>query len=139
MLRSLLLLLSLTFAVGCNPHAEGCEAVCRKFVSGCEFSAWSNVTQCQEGCMEDMYRRSDATEVLACYTAAVDAPARASVEATLDRALEHGFFADEVTAGTFDREAKVAEGIEAGTCDLFAVVQCKVDAVQIAPTGPFLD
>lgn len=139
MLRALLLLIALACAAGCNPHATECEAICRKFVSGCEFSAWSSVTQCQDGCMEDMYRRSDADEVLACYTAAVEEPARASVETQLDRALAHGFFADEVAAGTFDREAKVTEGIAAGTCDLFAVVQCKVDAVQEPPTGLFLD
>jgi len=107
-------------------------------VSGCEFSAWSSVTQCTDGCIEDMYRRDDATEVLACYAAAVDEPPRAEVEATLEVALAHGFFADEVAAGTFDREARVTAGIAAGTCDLFAVVQCKVDAVQEAPAGLFL-
>jgi hypothetical protein len=138
MLRTLLLLAIASFVVGCNPHADACDSICRRFVAGCDFSAWSSVQQCTDGCVEDMYRRDDVEEVLACYEAAVDAPTRAQVEATIDRALEHGFFVDEVAAGTFDRNARVTAGIEAGTCDLFAVVQCKVDAVQKPPSGLFL-
>jgi len=108
-------------------------------VSGCEFTAWTSVEQCKTGCLEDMYRRADVDEVLACYEAALDPPTRAQAEARVDEAVEHGFFEREVATGTFDRDAWVDRAIEDGTCDVFAVVQCKVDAVQVAPTGPFIE
>ncbi len=123
---------------GCNPHADECESICRQFVVGCEFTAWPTAEQCRAGCEEDMYRRDDAADVFACYEAAVAPPSRIEAGARVDAAVDRGFFAEEIAAGTWDREATIDAAVEAGTCDLFAVVQCKVEAVQVRPDPPLL-
>lgn len=133
------LLLASLVGPGCASQAKECESVCRRMVSGCGFTAWTSVEQCSSGCVEDMYRRDDADVVLACYMAAVEPPSRAEAEASVDDAVAHGLFEREVMTGTFDREAWVDRAVTDGTCDVFAVVQCKVDAVQVAPTGPFIE
>jgi len=137
-LRFAAVAVALVSVAGCNPNAKECEAICRRFVSGCGFGAWSSVEQCQSGCVEDMYRRTDVDAVMACYEAAVDAPTREQAEAKVDAAIDGGFFGLQVADGTFDRESLVVGAIESGTCDVFAVIQCKVEAVQERPSGPFI-
>ena len=136
-LASFALLLSL--AAGCNPSQSGCESICRQLITGCEFTAWSSAEQCQAGCVEDMYRRSDAEDVLACYQAAIDPISRAEAEDRVDRALEKGALGGLTLSDGIDREAVIQQTLEASSCDVFAVVQCKVEAVQVAPSGLFID
>ncbi len=124
--------------VACNPTSQRCEAVCTKFVLGCGWNAWTSVEQCRQGCVEDMYRRDDANEVLDCYVAASDAPAEETAASWVDRAYGAGVFDAKVAAGTYSREEAVEEAIAFGTCDVFAAVQCKVDAVIRPPRGLFI-
>lgn len=122
---------------GCGSDAEGCESICRRFVDECGFSAWQTVEQCAAGCVEDLYRRDDKDRVLECYHAAVDAPTREQAEVAVDAAIEAGLFS-QPHIGPFDREAAVQEAVAAGTCDVFAVVQCKVDSIQVPVSGTLI-
>ena len=136
--RALLVLcLGLMALAGCSDVPERCETICYRFVDDCGFTAWSGVEQCTAGCLEDMYRRTDADDVLDCYQAAVDPPTREQAEIRVDRALEAGLLG-EVSFVPFDREATIDQAVASGTCDMFAVVQCKVDAVQVPASGPLL-
>ena len=56
----------------------------------------------------------------------------------MDRAVAAGLFSAQVTAGTFDRNVAVQDAVGHGTCDAVAVLQCKVEAVQVRPTAPLL-
>jgi hypothetical protein len=137
-MRLLLLALVAVLSFGCVTNGNECEEICTRFVTDCGFNAWGGVEQCRIGCVEDLYRRADADEVLACYHAAVDPPTSEQAEALVDRATEAGFFDDRIEAQTFVRADAVTEAIGNGTCDAFAVVQCKVEAVQVRPTAPLL-
>lgn len=134
---ALILLLGALALAGCDRIPEGCEAICSRFVVECGFTAWSGVEQCAAGCVEDLYRRDDAEEVLACYHAAVDVPSRTEAEARVDRAIEAGLF-DQPSVIPFDKEAVIDGAVDSGTCDLFAVIQCKVVAVQVPASGTLL-
>jgi len=131
MKRCLIVLLLLL--AGCETTSSKCEDVCEQFVTDCGFSGWPTVTACRAGCVEDLYRRDDVDEVLACYRAAVAPPTPAEAQERVDEAVAEGLFDRAIVAGTFDLEATVQEAIEWGTCDAFAVVQCKVDAVTKRP------
>ena len=134
---ALLVSLGLLALAGCSDVPDQCDAICARFVTECGFTAWSGVDQCAAGCVEDMYRRDDSEQVLACYHAAVDAPTRAAAEARVDRAIEAGLF-DQPSVVPFDKTALVDEAMDSGTCDLFAVIQCKVEAVQVPASGALL-
>lgn len=136
-MKAFLVLLALLMS-GCVTNGAECERICGRFVSDCGFNAWGSVEQCRIGCVEDLYRRTDAEAVIACYDAAVDAPTEELAGVTVDRATEAGLFADAQAAGTFDRATAITEAIGHGTCDTFAVVQCKVDAVQVRPDVPLV-
>jgi len=133
-------LLPLIFALltGCVTNGAECERICTRFVTDCGFNAWGSVEQCRVGCVEDLYRRDDAAEVIACYDAAVDAPTTEQAAAVLDRATDAGLFSEQQAAGTFDRDVAIQDAVGHGTCDPFAVVQCKVEAVQVRPTAPLV-
>ncbi len=135
--RALLVALLLGVLAGCSDVPDQCEAICSRFLNECGFVAWSGVEQCAAGCVEDMYRRDDTDQVFACYHAAVDPPTTAEAEARVDRAIEAGLF-DQPSVVPFDKQAVIDEAIDSGTCDLFAVVQCKVDAVQVPAPGALL-
>jgi hypothetical protein len=134
---ALLLLLGLVALAGCSDVPDRCDAICSRFVVDCEFTAWSSVDQCAAGCVEDMYRRTDAHDVLDCYHAAVDTPTAQQSEARVDRALEAGLLG-EASFIPFDRAAAVDQAMSAGTCDMFAVVQCKAESVQVPASGALL-
>jgi hypothetical protein len=127
------LLLAGLALVGCETTSSKCEDVCELFVTDCGFAAWPTVTACRQGCVEDLYRRDDVDEVLACYRAAVAPPTQADAEARVDDAISEGLFDRPIAAGTFDRDAAVTQAVEWGTCDAFEVVQCKVDAITKRP------
>jgi len=65
-LRALLLGVSLIVLAGCNPWSSRCETLCSSLMDECGFGAWSSVEQCRMGCVEDMYRRADAKDLLTC-------------------------------------------------------------------------
>ncbi len=132
------LLLVAVLLSGCVTNSAECERICSRFVNECGFTAWASVEQCKVGCVEDLYRRTDTAEVIACYDSAVDVPTPEAAGALVDRAVEAGLFSAQVTAGTFDRNVAVQDAIGHGTCDSFAVLQCKVEAVQVRPTAPLL-
>ncbi|GEM_PF-1810457 len=123
---------------GCVTNGAECERICGRFVNDCGFNAWNSVEQCRVGCVEDLYRRTDAAEVIACYDAAVDAPSEEEAGALVDRAVDAGLFSEQQAAGTFVRATAVQEAIGHGTCDPFAVVQCKVEAVKVRPDAPLV-
>ena len=137
MRRTLAAALVLLALAGCSDTEQECEAICARFIDECGFTAWSGVEQCTAGCVEDMYRRDDGDSVFACYHAAVDAPDRAVAEARVDRAIEAGLF-DAPSMVPFDKEGAIDEAVAVGTCDLFAVIQCKVEAVQVPVSGALL-
>jgi len=55
------------------------------------------------------------------------------------RAQEAGLFDTAINAGTWDEATEVQRALELGTCDLFAFVQCKVEAVQVVPKAPLVE
>ena len=135
-----MLLVTLALAAllaGCDDHSDGCESVCRSFLFDCGVTAWADVEQCTAGSGEDLYRRTDADEVLACYEAAIAVPTRAQAEAKVDAAFEAGLFG-EILIGMPDRDTLVEQAIQSGTCDVFEVVQCKVEAVQEPASGALI-
>ena len=75
--------------------------------------------------------------MLACYHEAVDVPTRTQAEVRVDRAIEAGLF-DQPTVVPLDKEAVIDAAVDSGTCDLFAVIQCKVEAVQVPASGALL-
>ncbi len=127
--------------VGCGSGDNGprCEQICRKFVTVCEWPAWTSVEQCKRGCLDDMYRRADAAEVLDCYAAAADAPTAELVQQTLDEAIALGVYDVAVAQGTFDRAQAAIQMTEQMTCDPFAAVQCKTSAVLVRPDLPLVN
>ena len=124
--------------VGCNPWSSRCEELCTRLVDECDFGAWSSAEQCRMGCVDDMYRRHDAEELLACYETAIEAPSEDVARQRVLRAQQAGLFDEQVASGTFDETIEVQRAIEFGTCDVFEFVQCKVDAVQVLPETPLL-
>jgi hypothetical protein len=122
----------------CSQVRPECELVCRKFVTVCEFPAWSTVEQCTQGCVDDMYRRDDWQVVLDCYARAADPPTEDEAAAWVDAALAAGRWAQQVAAGSFDRPAALDLARDSLTCDAFAVVQCKVDSVLDPPSGTLI-
>ncbi|HCP48376.1 MAG TPA: hypothetical protein DIU15_20225 [Deltaproteobacteria bacterium] len=123
---------------GCSTNNKRCQEVCVEFMNDCGWTAWENLAQCQSGCLDDTYRRDDADELLDCYSSAVATPSLSEAEAVVERSIASGVFAAEQAAGTFDRDAAVQAAIEQGTCDAFALVQCRADAVKRRPTGLFI-
>jgi len=123
---------------GCDSQRGECEQICRTFITTCEWNAWSYVSQCTQGCVEDMYRRDDAEEIFACYRSAVAAPSREEATATVERALAAGLFSKDLEVGEFNLEVAIDSAIENGTCDAFAAVQCKVEALKARPSGLFI-
>ena len=123
---------------GCGSHEEECKEICRSFITTCEWNAWSHVSQCTQGCVEDMYRRDDADEVFDCYRTAIAAPRRAAAQVTVQRALDAGLFAKAQDLNEFNIEEAIDKAIAHGTCDPFAAVQCKVQALKQPPTGIFI-
>jgi len=85
-----------------------------------------------------MYRRDDAKDLLACYETALAPPTLEEATTRVTRAQQAGLFAAEIAAGTWNEEAEVQRALELGSCDLFAFVQCKVEAVQVVPTAPLV-
>ena len=138
-LRCLVLVLLALGLAGCNTWSDRCESLCGRLVDECGFTAWSSSEQCRVGCVDDMYRRHDAAELLACYEAAIDPPDSETAEQRVRRAREGGLFDDAISAGSFDEAAEVQRAVELGTCDAFAFVQCKVEAVQVAPQTPLVE
>jgi len=130
--------LSAVLFSGCSPTEKRCEEVCLQFVSDCGWTAWENLAQCQVGCVDDTYRRDDADELLDCYAKAASTPSLEESAALVDQAIEAGVFAIEQASGAFDRDAAITAAVEQGTCDAFAVVQCRADAVKHRPTGAFI-
>ncbi len=138
LVRILLLALLLAGLSGCQSNREECEEVCRTFISTCDWNAWSTVSQCTQGCVDDMYRRDDAQEVFDCYRAAIAPPSREQAAITVQRAVDAGLFSKDQEVGLFDLDAAIDAAIEHGTCDPFAAVQCKVQALKQPPTGLFI-
>jgi hypothetical protein len=123
---------------GCSSTGRRCEAVCTEFMTTCGWTAWPSVDVCKSGCEDDLYRRSDATEVLDCYEAAVAPLSEEEAEALVTRALTEGIFTAQEDAGTFSYIGEVQRTVDASTCDLFATVQCKVQATQQPADAPLL-
>ncbi len=136
---ALLVLVAALAGCGSGDSGPRCDQVCRKFVNICEWPAWTSVEQCKRGCLDDMYRRSDAQEVLDCYAAAADAPSPDTVELTLDQALAQGVYDVAIAQGTFERGRAAAQLTEQMTCDPFAAVQCKTAAVLVRPDLPLVN
>lgn len=124
---------------GCQSTARRCESVCTEFMTTCGWTAWADVDSCKAGCEDDLYRRSDADEVLDCYEAAVAQMPREQAEDVIDQALLEGIFSTQEAANTFNYIREVERFQEASTCDLFATVQCKVQAVQQPIDTPLLN
>ena len=138
-LSSITLLLTILLGVGaCNPWSSRCEDLCSQLKEDCNFSAWATSEQCRQGCVDDMYRRDDAEELFACYERAVAVPSADEAIARVAQAQQAGLFDKAIEAGSWDQASEEARAIELGTCDLFAFVQCKVEAVQVAPQLPLL-
>ncbi len=137
MIRWIPCLLALAL-VGCNTTSRRCESVCVEFMSTCGWTAWPDVDACKAGCEDDLYRRTDAEEVLDCYEAAVAPLPEEAAEALVTRALTEGIFAAQEDAGTFSYIAEVERYVGASQCDVFAAVQCKVLAVQQPIVTPLL-
>lgn len=135
----IIVLIALLAGCGGGDNGPRCEQVCRKFVNVCEWPAWTSVEQCKRGCLEDMYRRNDADAVLDCYAAAADPPTTEAVEAAVDEAIARGVYATGISQGTFDRAAAISQTTEQMTCDPFAAVQCKTDAVLVRPDLPLVN
>lgn len=113
---------------GCATHEKPCRALCTQLVADpCNLPSWPTEEQCVRGCMDDLYRRDDAEEILACYQGAIDGPTRAQAEALVDRAIGEGLFEAESVAGTFDREFEI-EVLDRRSCDLFQMIDCKTRA-----------
>ncbi len=140
-MKRLTLLVLLAALIGCGSGDNGprCEQICRKFVNVCEWPAWTSVEQCKQGCLDDMYRRSDAAEVLNCYAAAADPPTQEVVQASVDEALARGVYGVAISQGTFNREQAELRALEQMTCDPFAAVQCKTEAVLVQPDLPLVN
>ncbi|MEE2828594.1 MAG: hypothetical protein VX498_05370 [Myxococcota bacterium] len=136
----LLLMLALltTASSGCNPWSSRCESLCVRLVDECGFNAWSSAEQCRLGCVDDMYRRTDAEELLGCYEAAVDPPSHEEAAELVNRALQAGFLAPPIDDQPLDVDAEIERAVAFGTCDVFSFVQCKVEAVQVPPSSPLL-
>lgn len=134
-----LLLIAALLGCGSGDNGPRCEQVCRKFVTVCEWPAWTTVDQCKRGCVDDMYRRSDSAEVLDCYATAADAPSPEQAEATLDEAIARGVYDVAIAQGTFDRATATAQVTEQMTCDPFAAVQCKTASVLVRPDLPLVN
>lgn len=131
--------LALATSLGaCSSSSARCESLCTQLVDECGYSAWTSVDQCRSGCVDDMYRRSDADEVLGCYEEALAVPSREEAATRVNRARQAGLFDRAVENGTWDEEAEIDRAIDLGTCDLFSFVQCKVEAVQATPESPLL-
>ena len=137
-LAFLLLLLLATAGSGCDRWSSRCETLCVRLVNECSFSAWSSTEQCRLGCVDDMYRREDAGELLACYEAAVEPISRAEAAELVDRAFQAGFLTRPIDDQPVDIEAEIERAMAFGTCDAFSFVQCKVEAVQVAPSTPLI-
>jgi len=138
LLRLCLLLSALALLGGCNPWSTRCETLCSSLIDDCGFGAWSSTEQCRSGCIEDMYRRSDAKDLFACYESAVAAPNDEEAARRVTRAQAAGLFDSAIAEGTWDEAAEVTRAKDLGTCDLFAFVQCKVEAVQVVPQAPLV-
>jgi len=136
--RALLFLLVLTLA-GCTPNRNECEALCSKLVNTCGWPAWTSVDQCAEGCVDDLYRRDDADDLISCYNAAADAPPPEVAGARVDLAVEQGVYDAQIAQGTYSREGAIVQMTERMTCDPFAAVQCKTDAVLARPSLPLVN
>jgi hypothetical protein len=134
----LLLLAALLSLVGCNSTARRCENVCTEFMTTCGWTAWPSVEACKAGCEDDLYRRSDAAEVLDCYDAAVAPMPEDAAEDLITRAITEGIFEADEADGSFSYIAEVDRFVEASRCDVFATVQCKVQAVQQPINTPLL-
>jgi hypothetical protein len=136
-IQVLLVLVALALT-GCNSWSSRCETLCTSLFNDCSLEAWSSIEQCRLGCVEDMYRRDDASDIFTCYEAALAPPTLEAATARVNRAREAGLFESEIAAGTWDEEGEVQRALELGSCDLFAFVQCKVEAVQVVPTAPLV-
>ncbi len=134
----LLALLAVLALSGCNPNRNTCHALCSKFVNTCGWPAWTSVDQCRQGCMDDLYRRDDGNELIACYNAAADPPSAEVAGARVDLAVEQGVYDLQILQGTFDRASAVADMTQKMTCDPFAAVQCKTEAVLVEPDLPLV-
>ncbi len=137
-LRLFIVLCTFALLGGCNPWATRCETLCSSLIDECGFGAWSSTEQCRSGCIEDMYRRADAKDLFTCYESAVAAPDDAEAAQRVARAQAAGLFDSAIAAGTWDEAAEVTRAKTLGTCDLFAFVQCKVEAVQVVPEAPLV-
>lgn len=133
-----LLVLLVTILSGCNQWSSRCETLCTSLFNDCSLEAWSSIEQCRLGCVEDMYRRNDAKDLFTCYETALAPPTLEEAATRVTRAQQAGLFEAEIAAGTWDEEAEVQRALELGSCDLFAFVQCKVEAVQVVPTAPLV-
>lgn len=137
-LRLFLVLCIFALLGGCNPWSTRCETLCSSLIDDCGFGAWSSTEQCRSGCIEDMYRRSDAKDLFACYESAVAEPDAAEAAQRVARAQKAGLFDEAIAAGTWDEASELTRATALGTCDLFSFVQCKVEAVQVVPKAPLV-
>lgn len=137
MLRGSLVVVLLALA-GCTPNRSQCDALCSKLVNTCEWPAWTSADQCADGCIDDLYRRDDADDLIACYNAAADAPSAELAGARVDLAVEQGVYDSQIAQGTYDRPGAIVQMTERMTCDPFAAVQCKTDAVLVRPNLPLV-
>jgi len=137
-MRSLLLMMVVVMGLGCQPNRNECQALCSKLVNTCGWPAWTSVDQCREGCLDDLYRRDDSEELIACYNEAADPPTIEAANARVDLAVAQGVFDAQIAQGTFTRESAMAQMTEKMTCDPFAAVQCKTEAVLVRPDLPLV-
>ncbi len=131
-----LLIAAMLATLGCNNTARRCESVCTEFMTSCGWTAWPSVDACKAGCEDDLYRRSDATEVLDCYEASVAEMTEDEAQELVNRAITEGVFVADATE--FSYIAEVQRVVEASRCDVFATVQCKVQSVQQPVDTPLL-
>lgn len=125
--------------LGCDSTSRRCESVCTEFMTTCGWTAWPTVDACKAGCEDDLYHRSDASEVLDCYEAAVAPLSEEAAEAQVARALTEGMFAAQEAADSFNYILELDRYRTASECDLFATIQCKVLAVQQPVRTPLLN
>ncbi len=137
--KTLLALVVLALLAGCGrTNRAQCQALCSKFVNTCGWPAWTSVEQCQQGCLDDLYRRDDAEDLLACYNAAADPPSAEEAGELVDAAVERGVYDAQILQGTFDRTTAIERMTDQMTCDPFAAVQCKTEAVLVQPDLPLV-
>ncbi len=131
------LLLFCVLLSACTGTERQCEQLCQKMVGTCAWQAWSSVEVCTQGCLDDLYRREDSAEIVACYDAAVEPMTRDAAEAAVTDALNAGLLADDSPDFSFLGEVQRLQ--DGSACDAFAVIRCKQGAAPSRPDLPLVD